>query len=102
MMDSRADAKNRLQRRNEIGQTHRLVVAEIDRLIRAPLVIHRGANAGNGVVDVRVIAAALTASEEGNTFAARHQLGEFPDGEIRTLTWSIDREEAEREEADPV
>src|SRR5688572_27971236 len=78
-----------------------MVVAEVDRLVPTPVIIHGASNAGDDVINVRVIAAAIAASKQRDPFATQHQLGELPDGEVGTLTWPVDGEKAKREEANP-
>ena len=106
-----APAASRSSRRDPIARSRPRIISSsvtvwlFPRLIdldTASARIHRAADAGDDVVDEGVVAAHRTVAEDRDRLPGGHPPRELVDRQVGPLPRAIDREEAQRDEADAV
>src|SRR6185436_9651044 len=88
-----------LDERNQFAQFDSPRLAEVDHFVVALFIVDGGAHASNDVVDKRIVTAGCAISKNWNRFVLANQAREFVNGEIGTLTWPVDCEEAQTDTA---
>ena len=91
-----------LQQGNQFLEFDSARLAEVEDVEFGLVVMHRGDDAVDDVVNISVIATRGAVAENRNWFALADQFGELVNCEIGALSWSVDGEESKANAAQSV
>ena len=89
------------EQRDKFAKFDRVRVTKVDDF-KAEGPVERGENALHNVGDVRVVAPGRAAAEKINRLAGQNRAREFVDGEVRPLPGTVNSEEPEADDFEPV
>src|SRR5690349_19016603 len=101
-IDNRGHVELFLEQRDQFVEFDGSRLAEVEDVVVAVVVVNGCCDAVDNVVDVGVIATRGAVTKDWYWFLLGDQVGEFMNCQVRTLSWSIDREKAQAHAAETI